>query len=323
MHGFFARSALSPAAAEAAQTKTTARRAILQIRSRLILPTAPWEELSSTVENRRNEKDPAEGEDASRNDLAKRKIIKKASLRGETLSFDEFMTGLDASVVSYGAYIESSRTGTYRAGTKGSDLQNATVVVRVPADRYDAFMKNVGTLCNILDSEEAVDDVTLEYVDVESRIKAYRAEEASLLAMLERAKTVSELITVEERLSQVRYEIESCQSRLNALSDMISYSTVTLNIYEVENETVTEYPSVFGEIKTKFSKNLSDVMKGLRNVFVFVVSGIPYFLPFLVILCIVVTVLVLVNRREKKKKKKMSSVTGNFPQVPPQGGAQG
>lgn len=185
------------------------------------------------------------------NDLAKRKIIKKASLRGETLSFDEFMTGLDASVVSYGAYIESSRTGTYRAGTKGSDLQNATVVVRVPADRYDAFMKNVGTLCNILDSEEAVDDVTLEYVDVESRIKAYRAEEASLLAMLERAKTVSELITVEERLSQVRYEIESCQSRLNALSDMISYSTVTLNIYEVENETVTEYPSVFGEIKNQ------------------------------------------------------------------------
>lgn len=212
-----------------------------------------------------NEKDPAEGEDASRNDLAKRKIIKKASLRGETLSFDEFMTGLDASVVSYGAYIESSRTGTYRAGTKGSDLQNATVVVRVPADRYDAFMKNVGTLCNILDSEEAVDDVTLEYVDVESRIKAYRAEEASLLAMLERAKTVSELITVEERLSQVRYEIESCQSRLNALSDMISYSTVTLNIYEVENETVTEYPSVFGEIKTKFSKNLSDVMKGIAQ----------------------------------------------------------
>ena len=269
-----------------------------------------------------NDKDPAEGEDAPQNDLAKRKIIKNASLRGETLSFSEFMKGLDTSVASYGAYVESSRIGTYKAGTKGSDLCNATVVVRVPADRYDAFMKNIGTLCNILDSEETVDDVTLEYVDVESRIKAYRAEEASLLAMLEKAKTVSELITVEERLSQVRYEIESCQSRLNALSDMIAYSTVTLNIYEVENETVTEYPSVFGEIKTKFSKNLSDVMRGLRNFFVFVVSGIPYFLPFLVVLCIVVAILVLVNRREKKKKKKASSVTGNFPHIPPQGGAQ-
>lgn len=85
-----------------------------------------------------NEKDPAEGEDASRNDLAKRKIIKKASLRGETLSFDEFMTGLDASVVSYGSI--------YRILPDG-DLQGRERKARIcKTRRWSSVFPQTGTM---------------------------------------------------------------------------------------------------------------------------------------------------------------------------------
>ena len=112
----------------------------------------------------------------------------------------------------------------------------------------------------------------MDYVDAQSRLKALRTEQEALLALLEKATSLSDILTLQEKLTGVRGDIESYETKLRTMETLVAYSTVTLRLSEVEKETVVEPVGIWQEIGARFSDSLSGVGRGLRAVFVWFVG---------------------------------------------------
>ena len=101
--------------------------------------------------------------------------------------------------------------------------------------------------------EIRTEDVTLNYVDMESRIEALKIEKKSLEKLLGEAKNLTDLFSIQERLTEVIYEIESYESQLRTYDNLIDYTTVTIYISEVERTIAAENQSIWQEIGTNIS----------------------------------------------------------------------
>ena len=101
----------------------------------------------------------------------------------------------------------------------------------------------LNTLGNVTYKTSGIQNITVEYTDTESRLKAYRTEEERLLVMLEKAETVEDMLNIEDRLSlRCATASESLTSTLMNWDSLISYSTVTLQITEVSRITPITRP---------------------------------------------------------------------------------
>lgn len=231
--------------------------------------------------------------------LASRKIIRDASLDIQTLAFDDFLTALEAAIAQVGGYVSSSYTS--GNGYYGSSLRWAEVEARVPAERLDDFLASVGDLGNVVDRRISLRDVTAPYADTEAHLTALRTERDALLEILAAAETVEDLISVQSRLSDVQYEIESYEATLRTYDDQIALSTVTMNIREVERETPVAEETFWQEVGRRFSESLADVGDGFRSFGAWFLGNLPAIVVWAVILGGATVVIVLLVRRGGKR----------------------
>lgn len=233
-----------------------------------------------------------------------RKIIKNANLTVETKDFDDFSTTLNGLISEMGGYVQSSSQGT----TKRTGLRYADITLRIPAGKLDEFISRTEGAATVTYREIYTDDVTMSYVDTESHLKALRTEQETLLTLLEKAESVEDLITIQSRLSEVRYEIESYESRLRTFDDQIDYSTVYMNLKEVERETQVAKETAGEEISRRLAENWEDVGESLRRFGIDFVSDLPFILIVVVPVGIIVLVIVLIAKGYRKKHPKRNMV---------------
>ncbi len=226
-----------------------------------------------------------------------RKLIRTVRLEMQTKEFDTLVEGITKKVQEMDGYIENSSI--WGNSYYNDNTRSAEYTARVPSDRLSEFIEVVGGLGNIIYKNEGIEDVTLQYVDVESRKKSLETEQDRLLELLEKAENLEDLLAIESRLSEVRYELENYGSQKRLLDNQIDYSTVYLSIVEVERITETGEKSFFQEIAERFSDSLYRVGNGLRE-FVIVLFGS---LPVLAVWTAVIAVIVLVVRRFFYRKK--------------------
>lgn len=234
------------------------------------------------------------------NDLAHRKLIREASLSVETKAYDEFVTALTTQLDMHGAYLQSGETsGNAERGNRWSYY-----VIRVPADRYEAFLAAVSSLGTVISSSEHVQDVTMDYTDMEAKLRALTIEEETLLTILASCEKIEDVLTVQARISEIQYEKDSYQSRLNRYDDLIAYCTVELSVDEVERVTipVTE-KTVLERIREDLSDNCAQIAEDARDFAVWFVSSLPYFGLWIVGIGIVVVVLIPVKKRIQRKRQ--------------------
>ncbi len=234
--------------------------------------------------------------------LANRKLITTMNLSVETENFDSLMAGVEKQVASLGGYIESSEQWNGSYDYRGN--RNAYLTIRIPADKLDGFVESMEEISNITSKSRSVEDVTLSYVDLESHKKALETEEARLLELMEMAETVEDLITIEDKLAYVRYELESMESQLRTYDNKINYSTVYMDINEVTRLTPEEEPTTWGRIKTGFSENVYHVKEFLKNSLIGLVINIPYIVLWVVVLGVIGLIVFLAFRHDKKKRMK-------------------
>lgn len=235
--------------------------------------------------------------DSSANDLSERKLIKTVNLTVETKGFDEFLEIVERRVAALGGYLSSSSVN--GNSYHGNRTRWADLTVRIPADACDAFLSDVSESGNVTWRSESVDDVTMTYVDMESRIKAYETEYETLLTILEKAESLSDVIVVQDRITEVTYQLESYRSQLRKYDDLIAYCTVYLNISEVEELTVVEEPPVtVGERMARgLNRTLENLAEDAEDFAVWFVSN----LPVLVIDAAVVVAIALILRKILQK----------------------
>jgi len=205
------------------------------------------------------------------------KIIKKVSMTVETRNFDALITTINDKIEGLGGYVESSSINGNRYYNSEENRQGR-IVARIPQERLDEFTDFVNEAANVIHSEMNTENVTLKYVDIESRIKALQIEQERLFALLEKEDTLDDIITLESRLSDIRYELQNYESQIRTMDNQVQYSTVTLTIYEVERITpvAEEKKTVWNRIHNGLSDTLYDISEGVKNFIVLFVVNLPY-----------------------------------------------
>ena len=225
------------------------------------------------------------------------KLIRTMELDVETEDLDILLANVEARARELGGYVE--RKDVYRGSAYSQKVYRyGNLTIRVPADVADQFVNLVGEASNITSSREDIDDVSLQYVATESRIKALETEQARLLELLEQAKTMEDLLKIESRLTDVQSELEQVTSQLRVYDNLVNYATIRLSAQEVRQYTPVEEDSFWQRITKGLTRNLQDIAAGAADFLVFFLSGLPYW----ILLAAVVTAVVLWIRSRRRRR---------------------
>jgi len=240
-----------------------------------------------------------------------RKLIKTFNIYAETKGFDEGLTFLDSTLTQFGGYYQSKKVDSnvtrYYYSVYSSDssaTRYAYFVFRVPADKADAFVAALKGKFNVVRSEETTTDVTLSYSDVEGHLSALHAQETRLIEMMASAETLADLITLDDKLADVRYEIESYEKQLRNYDNQIEYVTIDMTLQEVKEWTVSE-TTFWEELVAAVQTALEDFGEGCKDFVIWFVSAQPTFIVLGVIgLAIFFIVRGIVKGAKKRKEAK-------------------
>ena len=221
-----------------------------------------------------------------------RKIIRNVNISAETEEFDSFVSNIDKKVKELGGYMESTNISGRSISSSSKNMRSADLVARVPSNKLDSFVSNVADISNITNKSESAEDITLNYADTQAHISSLRTEQQRLDELLLQAEDIETIIAIESRITDVRYELESYESRLRTMDNKVDYSTVTIYVREVERYTPVEEvkQTVWQRIAVGFTENLLDA----KELVIDFIVGFIISIPFLVVLAVFVAVPVVI-----------------------------
>lgn len=241
------------------------------------------------------------------------KIIRTVTVDAETENFSAALKNLENKVIELGGYVEKSDVQNSRVASDGHSANGyASYVVRIPADKLDGFLSAAGEMLSITSSESNATDISGEYYDLEARINVLETEKALLEKKLSEATTTEKMITIEERLYDVIYEIESYKTALKVYDNKVAYSTVTINITEVVSLTPVVTDNSFGaRLKTAVAESWQNFVAFCADALIFLVYVAPALVTVAVILAgilLVVIIVTLIVRKILRKSKAKKAV---------------
>ena len=248
-----------------------------------------------------------------------RKLIQTAWMELESRDYPNALAGLEKMITEQGGYIESrSEQGGSLYSTR-YNARYAGITARIPADRLETAMGSAGELCNVVSRSTDVADVTESYTDTEARLKTLRLQEERLLAILSKATQLTDVLELESRLSDVRYQIESYEATLRNLDSRISYSTLHITLQEVvEYSIINSPPQTLGQrLSDGFKDSMRMVKNSAESVLVWLVTFLPLVLLWAAVMAVVVWLVCrLVRRRRQAGKRQAPPCEGGQPQPP-------
>ena len=228
-----------------------------------------------------------------------RKLIRTVRMEAETENLTDLLTALEEKLTALNGYVQAREV--YNGSTYSDRrYRHADMTLRIPAESLNSFVSHVEENANVVTSNETIDDVTNQYVDTESHIKAVEIEQERLLDLLSKAQTMEDILTIEKRLTSVRYELENYVSQLRSLDNQVTYATVHLYITEVQEYTpiVEKEPTVWERIRDGFAGSIEEITEGAQEAFIwFIVNS-----PFLVVWALLIAAAVAVLHKRFKKR---------------------
>lgn len=242
------------------------------------------------------------------------KIIYSAEATVETTDFDGATGRIAEMVGEYGGWVESSSVNgsNYYDQSRGRvSTRSAFYSIRIPSERFNELMSALPALGNVPYSYTYTENVSERYYDAEARLTAYTAQEQRLIEMLELAASVDDIIAIEEKLTELRYQIESLQSSLNSWDRQVSYSLVNLNLQEVEEYTpqAVVQPSYGEKLISAVKTGFESVGDFFSELLLWLVEALPSIVLIIVLLFVLVKLVKL--RRAKKKQRSSNSSKEN------------
>ena len=228
------------------------------------------------------------------------KLIRRAELNIQTEQFDQSVEALNKLVGDCGGYFENASL--YGGGRRDAYAsRSGEYVVRVPSDKYSQFFSGAGNLGYVTNSTESSEDVGEQDYDIEARLKTQRTKQERLLALLEKAETMEDIIALESALSEVEYQIESYSSDLNRYDGLINFATFRIYLSEVGQVTqeVGNTASLGEQMLAGLQSSFRGLVQGGQDFLVWVSYNLFLFL----FLAAGVAAAAVVGIREHKRKK--------------------
>lgn len=240
------------------------------------------------------------------------KIIYSGEAEVETRDFDDSIAKLMEMLEQYGGWIESSSlsgANYYSISRGNSGNRSASYTLRIPSQHFETVMNSLSEIGNVPYTYTYSENVTTQYYDTQARLTAYETQEARLLEMMEKAETVSDVITIEEKLTELRYQIESLQSTLNNWDRQVSYSTLRVGVTEVGEYTPQPQQSYLQELWQALTGAFKNLGSFFKDFLVFLVSAIPTIIVLVILFFVFRPVYRKVKARRKAKREGKSEDT--------------
>lgn len=217
-------------------------------------------------------------------EVVERKLIRNGEITFETSDIKKTKAAIDAICKELNAYVSNETQYNYDA-----ELRN-NQVIRVSADKFDLLIQKIEAEAKSVKSKNVnTQDVTEEFIDVEARLKTKKELEARYREILKQAKTVEEIVSIENQIASVRSEIESMEGRLKYLTSQVAYSTLNLSYYEIIG-------TDFG-----FGSKLGNALGSGWDGFLEFVIGLISLWPFLILITLLIWLVVRWRKRKRKK----------------------
>ena len=256
----------------------------------------------------------ADGSVKDAEEYIERKIVYTVTTELQTKDFDAAVEIINGEIQKYGGYIQSQKQTDNGGIYSQYSHRDMTMVVRVPSENLEAFLSglqndNMYTLSLSKDSK----DYSSVYYDKEIRVSSLKIQEERLLNLLTQAADLKTMLDLEDRLSEVRYEIESLTKEMNYIDSNVDYSTVTIYLDEVvKYQEIVEEPATFFErVKEAIVNSWDDFVEGSQNFVIWLIYAIPTLLIFGVIATVVLLIVKSTKKRNKKMVEKNKEVIGD------------
>lgn len=229
-------------------------------------------------------------------------IIKSADIRLLVEDSDQAIDRLTQIVDDTGGYIISSRMWN-QTHLDGKNYKYATVTIGVPVESFERALNRLrGISIEVLDETASGEDVTDQYVDLQSQLTNLEATRERIKSFLDDAQNVDEALRINQQLSEIERQIEEIKGRINYLGDRSSYSTITVNIEpklpDVTYEPTPEPAWMPGETVKDAWKTLTHAYQGIVDLLIwFLLVFVPIFGPPVLIIWVI---LKLVFRKPNK-----------------------
>ena len=233
-----------------------------------------------------------------------RKIIKNAEVSVLVEDSDIAIDRLTQVVSDVNGYIVSSRIW-YQPHADGENYKYASITLGIPVDQFEVTMRRVrGLALRVLDENASGEDVTDQFVDLQSRLSNLEATQARIQSFLEDAKTVDEALRINQELAAIEAQIEEVKGRMNYLSDRSAFSTITVTISpdlpEIEPAPVPQpRPWTPSDTLKDAAQTLVKAYQGIAEFTIWILVAV---LPILAPPVLVIWLLVKLVRRKPAKQ---------------------
>jgi hypothetical protein len=227
-----------------------------------------------------------------------RHVIRNGSMDLTVQNTRDTMREVRDMVIDAGGIVSNSYIYEIREG-----LYGAHMTLRIPERLFDSFMEQLETYGRATNMQTGIDDVTMQYVDLESRLKNQEAQEERLVEILEMAETVEDVLEVERELYRIRGEIESMTAQLTYLRDQVTYATINLSLREEHIPTETISPGAFDNLGRKISQAFIGSINLMLNAVSYFIIAISALLPVVIILGILIFLIILLIRKTAGRKQ--------------------
>lgn len=230
------------------------------------------------------------------------KVIFKGQIDLETLDFEKTITELTRYISSIGGYQQSSAV---HGGKIGYDsVRSAEYVFRIPKKNYTQSFTDIKKFGTVVSEQSNGEDITDQYFDTEARVKSLKIQQERLLALLQKADKMEDILKIETELQNVLYQIENYTGTLKKWDSLVDYSTVSVNVREVEQITPVKekQKGLFGRIAAGFTNSIDGLWDFTQNLLIFIASALPIILPLGIITYVIYRV---IRKKYPKKVKKV------------------
>lgn len=220
------------------------------------------------------------GSDHIQND---RMFIYNANLSIQVKKFRSVEAEIQQHAIELGGYVVESST--YDNGTESI---NGTIIVKIPQSHFQSYIHDIEkNSIKVVEKNISGNDVTEEFVDLESRLKAKEAVEKRLLTLLDQAEKTEDLLKISNDLAKVQEEKEQILGRMNFLQNNVDYSTVTIHLEEqlVKIDSIKDNDSLntWQKAKSLFVDTINGIISVLSGLVVFVIGLSPILIPIAII----------------------------------------
>ena len=224
-------------------------------------------------------------------EISEEKLVYTSELVIQTREYADTIRKIREQVKAYHGLIQYENqyeTGYGRYGDDSAGVLHMNITVRIPAKDFEAFQNAMDGTGKIISRNISIDNITKQYSDISVEIAALQKQEERLLAMMDKAETIEEMIAVETRLTEVQTRLNQRLTWRASMDTDVEYSTIHINVDEVK-----EYTQIREDFGGRLSQGFIKGWKSFANVVMDLCVGFLYIFPYLLI----VLVLVLLGKK--------------------------